>query len=32
LQATAWLLRGLLFHYLGLAALGAYLTLYREGA
>jgi hypothetical protein len=32
LQATAWLLRGLLFQYLGLAALGAYLTLYREGA
>lgn len=29
LQAGAWILRGLLFQYLGLTALGAYLTLYR---
>jgi hypothetical protein len=29
LQAVAWLLRGLLFQFLGLSALGAYLTLYR---
>jgi hypothetical protein len=29
LQAVAWLLRGLVFQYLGLAALGAYLTLFR---
>jgi hypothetical protein len=31
LQAVGWLLRGLFFQYLGLAGLGAYLTLYREG-
>jgi hypothetical protein len=30
LQAAAWLGRGLLFQYLGLTALGAYLTLYRS--
>lgn len=29
LQAAAWLLRGLVFQYLGLTALGAYLGLYR---
>jgi hypothetical protein len=29
LQAAAWLVRGLVFQYLGLAALGAYLALYR---
>jgi hypothetical protein len=29
LQAAAWLGRGLLFQYLGLTALGAYLALYR---
>jgi hypothetical protein len=29
LQALAWLVRGLVFQYLGLTALGAYLTLYR---
>jgi hypothetical protein len=29
LQAAAWLVRGLLFQYLGLTALGSYLTLYR---
>lgn len=29
LQAAAWLVRGLVFQYLGLTALGAYLTLYR---
>lgn len=30
LQAAAWLVRGLVFQYLGLTALGAYLALYRE--
>jgi hypothetical protein len=30
LQAAAWLVRGLVFQYLGLAALGAYLVLYRR--
>jgi len=30
LQLLAWLLRGLVFQYLGLAAVGAYLTLYRR--
>jgi hypothetical protein len=30
LQVCAWLLRGLVFHYLGLAALTAYLTQYRS--
>lgn len=30
LQAAAWLLRGLIFQYLGLATLSAYLTIYRE--
>jgi hypothetical protein len=29
LQAAAWLVRGIVFQYLGLTALGAYLTLYR---
>lgn len=29
LQAVAWLLRGLLFEFIGLAALGAYLSRYR---
>jgi hypothetical protein len=29
LQAAAWLVRGLVFQYLGLTALGAYLSLYR---
>jgi hypothetical protein len=29
LQAAAWLVRGLVFQYLGLTALGAYLALYR---
>jgi hypothetical protein len=29
LQAVAWLVRGLVFQYLGLTAMGAYLTLYR---
>jgi hypothetical protein len=29
LQLVAWVLRGLLFEYIGLTALGAYLTLYR---
>lgn len=32
LQAVAWLVRGLVFQYLGLTALGAYLALYREAA
>jgi hypothetical protein len=31
LQAAAWLLRGLVFQYLGLTALTAYLALYRAG-
>lgn len=30
LQAAAWLVRGLVFQYLGLTALGAYLALYRD--
>ncbi len=30
LQAAAWLVRGLLFQFLGLTALSSYLTLYRE--
>lgn len=30
LQAAAWLLRGLVFQYLGLTALGAYLARYRQ--
>ncbi len=30
LQLAAWLLRGLVFQYVGLAALGAYLSLYRS--
>lgn len=30
LQAAAWLVRGLVFQYLGLTALGAYLTQYRR--
>jgi hypothetical protein len=30
LQAVAWLVRGLVFQYLGLTALGAYLALYRS--
>lgn len=32
LQAVSWLLRGLVFQYLGLTALGAYLALYRGAA
>jgi hypothetical protein len=30
LQLLAWLFRGLVFQFLGLSALGAYLTLYRR--
>jgi hypothetical protein len=30
LQLLAWMFRGLVFQYLGLSALGAYLTLYRR--
>lgn len=30
LQAVAWLVRGVVFQFLGLAALGAYLNLYRS--
>lgn len=30
LQLVAWLLRGLVFEYIGLTALGAYLTRYRQ--
>jgi hypothetical protein len=30
LQLLAWLFRGLVFQYIGLSALGAYLTLYRS--
>lgn len=30
LQLAAWMLRGLIFQYLGLSALGAYLSLYRS--
>jgi hypothetical protein len=30
LQIAAWLIRGLVFEYIGLTALGAYLTLYRD--
>jgi hypothetical protein len=29
LQVAAWFVRGMLFQYLGLTALGSYLTLYR---
>jgi hypothetical protein len=32
LQLVAWLLRGLIFEYIGLTALGAYLTRYRRFA
>ena len=32
LQIAAWLIRGLVFEYIGLTALGAYLTLYRHHA
>lgn len=32
LQAAAWLVRGLVFQYLGLTALGAYLALYRPAS
>jgi hypothetical protein len=32
LQLLAWLMRGLVFQYLGLTAVGAYLKLYREFA
>jgi hypothetical protein len=32
LQAAAWLVRGVVFQYLGLTALGAYLSLYRGAA
>jgi len=30
LQLLAWLFRGIVFQYIGLSALGAYLHLYRE--
>ncbi len=30
IQLLAWLLRGLVFQYIGLASIGAYLTLYRS--
>ena len=30
LQIAAWLLRGIVFQYLALTALGAYLTQYRH--
>ena len=30
LQLAAWLLRGLVFQYLGLTSVGAYLKLYRQ--
>jgi hypothetical protein len=30
LQLLAWLFRGVIFQFLGLSALGAYLTLYRR--
>jgi hypothetical protein len=32
LQILAWLLRGVIFQYLGLTAIGAYLQLYRAYA
>ena len=32
LQLAAWLLRGLVFEYIGLTAIGAYLTVYRHHA
>lgn len=32
LQAMAWLLRGLLFQFIGFSALGSYLTLYRRAS
>ena len=32
LQVLAWLMRGILFQYLGLTAIGAYLQLYRAHA
>jgi hypothetical protein len=32
LQAAAWLVRGLIFQYLGLTALGAYLALYQPAS
>lgn len=32
LQLLAWLLRGLVFQYIGLTSIGAYLSLYREFA
>ena len=32
LQLVAWLLRGLVFQYIGAASIGAYLTLYRSSA
>ena len=31
LQLVAWLLRGLVFQYIGLTSVGAYLKLYRRG-
>jgi len=31
LQLLAWVFRGVVFQYLGLASIGAYLRLYREG-
>jgi hypothetical protein len=32
LQLLAWVLRGLVFQYIGLASIGAYLKLYREAS
>jgi hypothetical protein len=32
LQAIAWLVRGLVFQFIGFAALGAYLSLYRDAS
>ena len=32
LQAVAWLVRGLVFQFIGLAALGSYLSLYRDAS
>jgi hypothetical protein len=31
LQLLAWVFRGVVFQFLGLASIGAYLRLYREG-
>jgi hypothetical protein len=32
LQLVAWLFRGLVFQYIGLSAVGAYVKLYRRAA